>query len=58
MHASLSPTGDGPYRTSALVSFVPKTAHLHRPGERSYNDPLLANPDGQVEHLDRIVDRL
>jgi ectoine hydroxylase-related dioxygenase (phytanoyl-CoA dioxygenase family) len=57
MHASMAPTGDGPFRTSALISFVPRDAKAHRPGERSYNDPLLNN-GGQVEHLDRIVDRL
>jgi ectoine hydroxylase-related dioxygenase (phytanoyl-CoA dioxygenase family) len=57
MHASMAPTGVGPFRTSALISFVPRDAKAHRPGERSYNDPLLNN-GGQVEHLDRIVDRL
>lgn len=58
MHASMPPTGDGPFRVSALISFVKPTARVHREGERSYNDPLLDNADGQVEHLDKLVDRL
>ncbi|MBI2706077.1 MAG: phytanoyl-CoA dioxygenase family protein [Actinobacteria bacterium] len=58
MHASLPPTGAGPFRISALISFVRPDARVHRGGERTYNDPLLHNDDGQVEHLDKIVDRL
>ena len=55
MHASLPPTSaDGPHRISALLGFVPPRAGHHR-GERHYNDVLLGQPDGQVEHL---VDRL
>jgi ectoine hydroxylase-related dioxygenase (phytanoyl-CoA dioxygenase family) len=59
MHASLPPTHpDGPHRISALVSFVRPSARVHHEGERTYNDPLLKSPDGQVEHLTRLVDRL
>jgi ectoine hydroxylase-related dioxygenase (phytanoyl-CoA dioxygenase family) len=59
MHASLAPTSDeGPFRISALVAFVPPTASVHHGDEKTYNDPLLKNPDGQVEHLSKVVDRL
>ena len=55
MHASLAPTSaEGPHRISALLAFVPPDAGHHR-GERHYNDVLLGQPDGQVEHL---ADRL
>ena len=55
MHASLPPTSTaGPHRVSALLAFVPPQAGHHR-GDRHYNDVLLGQPDGQVEHL---VDRL
>lgn len=55
MHASLPPTSaEGPHRVSALLAFVPPGAGHHR-GERHYNDVLLGEPDGQVEHL---ADRL
>ena len=33
-----------------LLSFTHPNAHNHR-GDRHYNDALLGNPDGQVEHL-------
>jgi ectoine hydroxylase-related dioxygenase (phytanoyl-CoA dioxygenase family) len=59
MHASLAPTSaDGPFRVSALVAFVPPTARVHHGDEATYNDPLLKNEDGQVEHLTKVVDRL
>ena len=51
MHASLPPTSsDGPYRISVLIGFSPSDAGHHR-GERHYNDALLINKDGQVDHL-------
>ncbi len=51
MHASLPPTSTtGPYRTSVLMGFTP-IGPGHHLGGRHYNDPLLANHDGQVEHL-------
>ena len=51
MHASLPPTSsDGPYRISVLIGFSPSDAGHHR-GERHYNDALLINKDGQIDHL-------
>ena len=51
MHASLPPTSTtGPHRISVLMGFAP-TGPSHHLGGRHYNDALLANQDGQVEHL-------
>lgn len=51
MHASLPPTAtEGPHRISVLVGFAPANSNHHL-GERHYNDALLANTSGQVEHL-------
>lgn len=51
MHASLPPTSTtGPHRISVLMGFAP-TGPGHHLGGRHYNDALLANQDGQVEHL-------
>ncbi len=51
MHASLPPTSAvGPHRISVLVGFAPARGGHHR-GERHYNDALLVNEDGQVDHL-------
>ena len=51
MHASLPPTSsDGPHRISVLLGFAPEAAGHHR-GGRHYNDALLINDDGQVDHL-------
>jgi ectoine hydroxylase-related dioxygenase (phytanoyl-CoA dioxygenase family) len=51
MHASLPPTtADGPERISVLLAFVPPDAGHHR-GGRHYNDVLLGDEAGQVEHL-------
>ena len=56
MHASCAPRGDGPYRTSLLMAFVPDRA---RQGLRDggYNRVLFRSDDGQVEHLADFVDR-
>ena len=51
MHVSLPPTSaKGPHRVSVLLSFSRADAVQHR-GERHYNDALLSNTDGQVEHI-------
>jgi ectoine hydroxylase-related dioxygenase (phytanoyl-CoA dioxygenase family) len=51
MHASLPPTSTtGPHRISVLMGFAP-TGPSHHLGGRHYNDALLTNQDGQVEHL-------
>ena len=51
MHASLPPTSiAGPHRISVLMGFAP-TGPSHHLGDRHYNDALLANQDGQIEHL-------
>ena len=51
MHASLPPTSTvGPHRISVLLGFAPETAGHHL-GGRHYNDALLINDDGQVDHL-------
>ena len=51
MHASLPPTSTaGPHRISVLMGFAP-TGPSHHLGDRHYNDALLANQDGQIEHL-------
>ena len=51
MHASLPPTSaEGPHRISVLLGFAPETAGHHL-GGRHYNDALLINDDGQVDHL-------
>jgi ectoine hydroxylase-related dioxygenase (phytanoyl-CoA dioxygenase family) len=53
MHASMPPTSaEGPHRISILMAFVPSTAGHHR-GDRHYNDALLGDEDGQIEHLGR-----
>ena len=63
MHASLPPTSSvGPHRVSILLSFSRPAGSTHL-GSRHYNDALLGNPDGQVEHLgqrlgQRLVQRL
>ena len=51
MHVSLAPTSpEGPHRVSVLLAFVPPDAGHHR-GERHYNDALLGDSGGQVDHL-------
>ncbi len=55
MHASLPPTSDiGPHRISVLLSYAPPNTTNHR-GERHYNDALLSNADGQVDHLETLL---
>lgn len=57
MHASLPPTSeDGPHRISVLVGFAPANPGHHL-GERHYNDALLVNDDGQVDHLGQRLER-
>ena len=57
MHASLPPTSDdGPHRISVLVGFAPANREHHL-GERHYNDALLVNDDGQVDHLGQRLER-
>ena len=51
MHVSLPPTSaEGPHRISVLLAFSRLDAVHHR-GKRHYNDALLTNADGQVEHI-------
>lgn len=56
MHAAPPPTGDGPFRQCVLLAFTRPDAYNHR-GLSSYNDVLLSRDDGQVEHLQKVVDR-
>ena len=59
MHAAPPPTasGEGPYRTSVLLAFAPRDSIPHHRGAGGYNDVLLGNEDGQVEHLAKVADR-
>ena len=58
MHAAPPPTSaEGPFRTCALLGFARRDARNHR-GLESYNDVLLGRDDGQVEHLQRVSDRI
>ncbi len=51
MHASMAPTDDTtPERISLLIGLVAPD-HGNHLGKAHYNDVLLGNPDGQVEHL-------
>ena len=56
MHAAPPPTGAGPFRKCALLSYARADAYNHR-GESSYNDVLLSREDGQVEHLAKVARR-
>ncbi len=57
MHSAPAPTADQePYRVSVLLSFQRKDFQHHR-GDRHYNDVLLDQDDGQVEHLQKVIDR-
>jgi len=63
MHAAPPPrrTGpwrdDGSFRTSVLLGFTPRDAIAHHRGEGGYNDVLLGNADGQVDHLAKVAER-
>ena len=56
MHASMQPTDDlldgepAPERISLLLGFV-RPDHANHLGKSHYNDVLLGNEGGQVEHL-------
>ncbi|MFP6564995.1 MAG: phytanoyl-CoA dioxygenase family protein [Myxococcota bacterium] len=55
MHAAPPPTGDGPFRRSAVLTWKPPGAKPHT-GERHYNDVLLADSeDGQVPDIQRVL---
>ena len=55
MHAAPPPTGsEGPFRRCILIAFARADAFNHR-GDTSYNDVLLDNADGQVEHLAQVT---
>jgi hypothetical protein len=56
MHAAPPPTGTGPFRECLLTAYARPEAYNHR-GGHSYNDVLLSREDGQVEHLQKVVDR-
>jgi ectoine hydroxylase-related dioxygenase (phytanoyl-CoA dioxygenase family) len=54
MHAAPQPRGDqAPFRTSVLLSFA-RVKGTHS-GERHYNDVLLGNEDGQIDHMDTLL---
>ena len=55
LHAAPPPTGEGPFRRSAVLTWKPAGARPHT-GERHYNDILLeGSEDGQVAHLQQIL---
>ena len=57
MHVAPAPTSaDGPFRVCVLTGFRMEGAHHHR-GDRHYNDVLLGQKDGQVEHMKKVADR-
>jgi hypothetical protein len=57
MHAAPPPlnTGPGDYRISAVTGYVREGVRPHG-GTRHYNDVLLGNDDGQVDHMSKLVD--
>ncbi|MCA9509269.1 MAG: phytanoyl-CoA dioxygenase family protein [Myxococcales bacterium] len=63
MHAAPPPRragpwrDDGSFRTSVLLGFAREGALAHHRGEGVYNDVLLGNEDGQVEHLAKVAAR-
>jgi hypothetical protein len=59
MHAAPPPRRSdlAQYRISAITGWGRPGAHHHR-GERSYNQVLHQREDGQVEHLQKVVERL
>jgi len=55
MHAAPPPTGEGPFRRSAVLTWKPKDAQPHT-GQRHYNDVLLeGSEDGQVSDLQKVL---
>lgn len=59
MHAAPPPTGRGPrgqdgYRISAVTGYTRAGGKPHG-GRRHYNDALLTNDDGQIDHLEKLV---
>ncbi len=57
MHASMPPTSaEGPHRISVLLGFARPDAYNHL-GEESYNDVLLGDEEGQIEHLGQRLDQ-
>jgi hypothetical protein len=57
MHAAPSPSAqEGPHRISILLNYDRRNFQ-HHSGVRHYNDVLLGNDDGQVEHLQKVIDR-
>jgi hypothetical protein len=57
MHAAPPPMAEsGPYRSSILLNFDREFKH-HR-GDRHYNDVLMDEGTGQVDHLQKKMTRL
>ncbi len=56
MHVAPPPTGEGPYRICALVSFK-KPGFRPHDGTRHYNDVLLGNSDGQIDDMRSVAER-
>jgi hypothetical protein len=57
LHVAPPPTRTtGPFRTCILMGFQREDGWNHR-GGRHYNDVLLGNEDGQVEHMTKIAGR-
>ena len=57
MHAAPPPTGVGSLRRSAVVTFKPEGSQPHT-GKQHYNDVLLEGAeDGQVAHLQTVLER-
>ncbi len=55
MHAAPPPTGArGPFRSGVLIGFAQAGSRHHR-GEDHYNDVLLRDGDGQVQHLAKVA---
>lgn len=55
MHAAPAPlSGDGPHRVSILLNY--DREFKHHEGSRHYNDVLLSSDDGQVTHLEKLID--
>ncbi len=56
MHAGPPPKGEGPFRRSAVLTWKPAGARPHT-GRRHYNDVLLeGSEDGQVAHLQQVLE--